>query len=89
MWLVSGGKKAGMEAEKKEGRLSVDETKLAIQERLARFSPATPASVLPWKCTPHDDGRVALSFEVCRQPGCLLARVKIRANTICHEYNTG
>eukprot|EP00802_Teleaulax_amphioxeia_P012417 Tamp_12459.p1 GENE.Tamp_12459~~Tamp_12459.p1 ORF type:complete len:586 (-),score=90.54 Tamp_12459:52-1599(-) len=53
-----------MEAAGTGGRLSVDETRSAIRDRLSRFSPATPASVLPWACTCRDDGCTAVSFEV-------------------------
>jgi hypothetical protein len=54
-----------MQGEKKDvARLTVEETKAAIHARLARFSPSTPASVLPWKCTQCRDGRINVSFEV-------------------------
>jgi len=46
----------------------LSETKSAIYQRLVRFSPAAPASVLPWQCTRLDDGTVAVSFQVTPRP---------------------
>ena len=69
-----------MEAAGTGGRLSVDETRSAIRDRLSRFSPATPASVLPWACTCRDDGCTAVSFEVSmdeRGPACSCSALSI------------
>lgn len=68
VWLSSDGGQAAMEAADKRG-LGVDETRAAIHDRLLRFSPVTPAAVLPWTCKRRDDGCTAVSFEVQTREG--------------------